>query len=77
MGEEAANGYADSPDLIPTFRVKEISTTTVGKGQSVSVDFDMAPKDKWLRRDDEAVTSEEAETDAAPDANADDDNWQQ
>ena len=70
---EAANGFRDDPDLIPTIRVKDIKKTAIGKGHSVTVGFAMAPKDKWMRREDLAAKSEEAVT--ADDS--DDDNWQQ
>ena len=81
---QAVNCNLDDTDAIPTIRVKDIKKRSMGKGTSLTVDFDTAPLDKWMSRKDVMPTSDEAPaTDTATEpvaesaakAEDDDDNW--
>lgn len=76
---DAVNGSLNDTDAIPTIRVKDIKKHTIGKGSSVTVDFDVAPLDKWMRRKDVMPDTEAtpATDTAKPEAveAEDDDNW--
>ncbi len=81
---EAVNGNLDDAEAIPTIRIKDIKKRIIGKGSSVTIDFDVAPPDKWMRRKDVMPDAAETPTTDAATKSAvspptttedDDENW--
>lgn len=59
-------------EAIPTIKINKLEKKALGKGSTVAVDYKLAPKDKWIKRDESVTEIDDATTSEAASS---DDNW--